>query len=172
MKKSLLIIFIALQIAVYGQTVGEPQFVSHNEVILELESSDNISGLVNKYDFLFILLLDSTKIEIIQKPEYFDIGDYRNLLKGISNSKQTIGFVTDKGDIIEIFQDNKSLKRIITCTKTLNNPHVSLTKIHSPVYVKDNTAIFETFGPSGSDIYYTRLSDGIFQINWLGGTIQ
>jgi len=147
-------------------------FIAYEEVINELELSKNISGLINKYDYAFILLLDSTKIELIEKTGYSYIDEFREYAAGLPLSKRTTGFVTEKRVITEIFKDKKSLKRILSCTNTLNSPDILKTKFDSPIYIKGNTAIFETFGPTWSDTYYARLEKGILQINWLGGIIE
>ncbi len=63
MKKALstlLIILTAFQISIYGQTLKKCSFVIYEEVINELKSSKNLIQLKNKYDYMFILLLDST----------------------------------------------------------------------------------------------------------------
>jgi len=175
MKKYLLTILITLsayQFSVYGQDLNKNSFVSYGDVIKELKSSTNISELENKYDYMFILLLDSTSIDLIEKTGYAYVDDFRNYAIGLPLSNQTIGFVTEKREIKEIFRDENSLKRILSCTKTYNSPDIPMTKFDFPVYIKGNTAIFETSGPTWSDTYYARLEKGILQINWLGGIIE
>jgi len=91
---------------------------------------------------------------------------------GLSLSKQTIGFVTEKREIKEIFKDENTLNRILASTKSYDSPDIPMTKFDYPVYIKGNTAIFETSGPTWADTYYARLEKGILQINWLGGIIE
>ncbi|MBN2571560.1 MAG: hypothetical protein JXA68_05485 [Ignavibacteriales bacterium] len=175
MKKYLLFILIALiifQLPIYGQSLNKSSFVIYEEVINELKSAKNISQLENKYDYVFILLLDSTNIDLIIKTGYPYINEFRNYAASLALSKKTIGFVTEKQYIKEIFNDENSLKRILTCTKTNNSPDIPMTKFDYPVYIKGNTAVFETSGPTWTDTYYARLEKGIFQINWLGGIIE
>ena len=175
MKKYLLTTFITLiafQFPIYGQSLDKSSFIIYDEVINELKSAKNISGLENKYDYTSILLLDSTNIDLIKKTGYSYIDEFRILAAGLPLSKRTIGFVTKKREIKEIFKDENLLKRILACTKTYNNPDIPVTKFDYPIYIKGNTLIFETSGPTWSDTYYARLEKGILQINWLGGIIE
>lgn len=175
MKKLLLTILITLityQLTIYGQTSNKTIFVIYEEVINELKSATNISELKDKYDYVLILLLDSTSIDLIKKTGYTHIDEFRNYAEGLSHSNQTIGFVTEKREIKELFTDENSLSRILSITKTFNSPDLPRTKFDFPVYIKENTAIFETSGPTWSDTYYARLEKGILQINWLGGIIE
>jgi hypothetical protein len=175
MKKYLSIALFAMivfQTPLSGQTLEKGIFVFYEEVLNELQSTENIAGLENKYDFTFILLLDSTKIELIERTGYPFIDEFRNYVPGLSLTEQTVGFVTDKTEIREIFQDKNSLKRILDCTKKCNNPNITMTSINYPIYIKGNRAIFETFGPTWSDTYYAILQNGVLQINWLGGIME
>ncbi|WP_062129151.1 hypothetical protein [Geofilum rubicundum] len=172
MQKYLLIALIAFQIQINGQTLEKEIFIIYEEVLNELQSTENITGLENKYDFTFILLLDSTNIELIEKTRYQHVDEFRNYAPGLSLTQQTVGFVTDKREIREIFQDQNSLKRILDCTNTYNSPNIAMTKFRYPIYIKGNQAIFETSGPTWSDTYSAILKNGVFQINWLGGDIE
>ncbi len=175
MKKHLLIILFALntwQLTIYGQILNNERFVIYENVISELKSSANISELKDKYDYMYILLLDSTNIDLIKKTRYAYIDEFRNYSAGLPLSNRTIGFVTDKTEIKEIFNDENSLKRILSSSKTINSPDIPMTKFDFPVYIKGNTAVFETSGPTWSDTYYASLEKGILQINWLGGIIE
>ena len=118
------------------------------------------------------MLLDSTEIKLIEKTGYQYVNDFRNFAPGITLSKQTFGFVTDKKNIKEIFLDKNSLKRILDCSKSYNSPDLKLIEFNYPVYIKGNKAIFEISGPTWSDTYFARLEDGILQINWIGGIIE
>lgn len=151
MRKYLLTILIALtayQFSVYGQDLNKNSFLSYGDVIKELKSSTNISELKNKYDYMFILLLDSTSIDLIEKTGYAYIDEFRNYATGLPLSNQTMGFATEKQDVKEIFRDENLLKRILNCTKPFNSPDIPITKFDYPIYIKDNTAIFETSGPT------------------------
>lgn len=175
MKKYLLTLWITLnafQLPMYGQALNKSRFVIYEEVIDELKSAKNISKLEDKYDYLFILLLDSTNIDLIKKTGYPYIDVFRNHATGLSLSKQTIGFVTEKREIKEIFKDENSLNRILASTKSYDSHDIPMTKFDYRVYIKGNSAIFETSGPTRADTYYARLEKGILQINWLGGIIE
>lgn len=175
MKKYLLFIIITLitfHLPIFGQPLNKSNFVIYEEVINELKSAKNISQLENKYDYVFILLLDSTNIDLIIKTGYPHIDEFRDYAAGLALSKQTIEFVTEKQDIKEIFNDENLLKRILACTKTNNSYDIPMTKFDYPVYIKGNTAVFETSGPTWTDTYYAKLEKGILQINWLGGIIE
>lgn len=175
MKKHLLIALFAMivfQIALNGQVLENRIFIHYEEVLDELQSTENISELENKYNFTFLLILDSTKIDLIEETGYPYIDDFRNYVPGLSQTKQTVGFVTDKTEIRDIFQDKNSLKRILDCTNGFNSPNLAMTKFNYPVYIKGNTVIFETFGPTWSDTYSAILHNGVLQINWLGGIME
>jgi len=172
MKKYIFIILVISQLSIYGQTSGKEKIITFDDAIEELKSTNNIKSLENKYDYTALLLLDSTEIKLIEKTGYQYINDFRNFASGLALSKQTLGFVTDKINIKEIFQDKNSIQRILDCTKSYDSPDLKLTKFNYPVYIKENTAIFETSGPTWSDTYFARLENGILQINWLGGIIE
>ncbi len=80
--------------------------------------------------------------------------------------------MTDKPEIKEIFKDENTLKRIIASTNSYGSPDIPMTKFDYPVYIKGNTAIFETSGSTWSNTYFARLQKGVLQINWLGGIIE
>jgi hypothetical protein len=172
MKKYLFIILVISQLSIYGQPLIKEKFVIYEDVIEELKSTKNIESLENQYDYTALLLLDSAEIKLIKKTGYQYIDDFRNFAPGLALSKQTFGFVTDKKNIKEIFLDDNSLARILDCSKSYNSPDLKRTKFNYPVYIKENTAIFETSGPTWSDTYFARLENGILQINWLGGIIE
>lgn len=172
MKKYLFVILVISQLPIYGQTLEKAKFITYEDVIEKLKSTKNIESLENQYDYTALLLLDSTEIKLIEKTGYQYISDFKNLAPGLALSKQTFGFVTDKKNIREIFQDKNSLERILSCSKSDNSPDLKLTKFTYPIYIKGNKAIFETSGPTWSDTYFARLEDGILQINWLGGIIE
>jgi len=175
MKKFLLFALFAMlifQIPLSGQTLEKGTFILYEEVLNELQSTENITELENKYDFTFILILDSTKIELIEKTGYPYIDEFRNYVPGLTQTKQTVGFVTDKTEIRDIFQDKNSLKRILDCTNGYNSSNLAMIKINYPVYIKGNRAIFETSGTTWSDTYSAILHNGVLQINWLGGILE
>lgn len=175
MKKYLLITLITLiafGLPIYGQTWNKMSFVIYEDVINELKLAENISAKENKYDYVCILLLDSTNIDLIIKTGYPYIEEFRNYTAEIPLSNRTTGFVTEKREIKEIFRDEKSLKKMLACIKPYNSPDIPMTKFDHPIYIKGNAAIFETSGPSWSDIYYARLENGVLQINWLGGVME
>ncbi|WP_163710724.1 hypothetical protein [Mangrovibacterium lignilyticum] len=172
MTKYLFIILVISQFSVYGQPFIKEKVINYEDVIEELKSTKNIKSLENKYDYTALLLLDSTQIKLIEKTGYQYINDFRNFSLGLALSKQTLGFVTDKINIKEIFLDKNTIQRILDCTKSYDSPDLKMTEINYPVYIKENTAIFETSGPTWSDTYFARLENGILQINWLGGIIE
>lgn len=163
---------IAFQIPIFGQTLDKRSFITYEEVINELESTDTISALENRYNYTFVLLLDSTRIDLIEKTGYTAIKEFRDYAMGLPLSKRTFGFVTEKQDIKALFKDKNALKKIIACTKPINSPDIAMTTFDYPVYIKENTAIFETSGPTWSDTYYARLEKGVLHVNWLGGIVE
>jgi len=172
MKRYLFILLIISQFSVYGQTSEKGKIITYENVIENLKSTKDIESLENQYDYTALLLLDSTEIKLIEKTGYRNLDDFRNFAPGLALSRQTFGFVTDKKNIKEIFLDDNSLARILDCSKSYNSPDLKLIKFNYPVYIKENTAIFETSGPTWSDTYFARLENGILQINWLGGIIE
>lgn len=174
MKLCLIIALLVFQIPTYGQVLAEESFINYEEVIEDLQSTENIQSLKNKYNYLFVFILDSTKVELIEKTGCAYINELRNYPSGFSLSKQTIGFVTDEKNIKEVFEDKNSLRRILDCSHTFNSPDIPVTKFDYPIYIKGNVAVFRTYGPTWtwSDTYIARLEDGILQINWLEGIIE
>ena len=70
MKKYLLIALIISQLPTFGQPLIKENFINCDTVIKELKSTENIKSLGYKYDYVFILLLDSSNIELIKKTGY------------------------------------------------------------------------------------------------------
>lgn len=172
MKKYLLFLLFCAQLSIYGQPYLKEKVITYETVIKKLKETYKIKNLENKFNYTFILLLDSTNIDLIKKIDYQYIDDFRSYAQGLPLSNQTVGFVTDKKDIKNIFEDNISLKRILIVLKDNNIPDVSINDFNYPIYIKGNKAIFEISGPTWSDTYFATLNNGVLQINWLGGIIE
>jgi len=167
MKRNLLIIFLIFQIPSFGQPLRWENFINYDTVIKELKTTKDIKSLVYKYDYCSVLLLDSSNLKLVKETGYQYIDEFRKNAPYLSLSDKTVGFVTDKKNIKEIFLDKNSLKKILGCVELGDNSDFDY-----PIYIKGNMAIFETSGPTWSNTYFGRLKDGVFQINWIEGIIE
>ena len=169
---ALVISFALFQTMSCSQSSKKMTFVEYENVMADLQSSDNLGELRYAYDYIAVLLLDSSKIDLILQTGFQDLEEFRDYAYGLSQPDEAVGFVTNIKDIKKLFYDQKSLKRILECTQSFESSGVEIAKFDYPIYVKGDEAVFEISGPTWTNIYFARLENGIFQINWLGGTIE
>lgn len=152
---------------------SQEKFINYEDFELAYSNNPNLENLSNRFDLLFILLLDDTN-----KSLFFDYDlslneSYDNYIKGLNLNKSTVGFVTQKKEIIEIFNSEILWRKVLNCISSVESTQIVKKTINYPIYVKDNTAIIEIFtGSSILNTYYFRLNDGVVQINWLGRIIE
>ncbi|MFB6344138.1 hypothetical protein ACE1ET_20635, partial [Saccharicrinis sp. FJH62] len=168
MNKYILIVFFFIQLTTFGQSTSVEKYIYYENVINDLKSAKDLRNLESRYNYVFVLLLDSSNIELIEETGYQYLDEFRLYAMGLNLSNQTVGFVTDKNNITEIFEDENSLEKVLICTN-LDSSDIKMTTFNFPIYLKDNLAIFETSGPTWSNTYIARLENGRLQINWLGG---
>lgn len=164
--------FFLIQTVAYSQSSRKMKFVEYETVVEDLLSSDSLRELQHAYDYTAVLLLDSSKIELVLQTGFQYLEEFRNSALGLSQVDQTLGFVTSKDEIKELFQDQKSLERILECTHSSESTDIEMSEFDNPIYFKGDEAVFRMSGPTWSDTYYARLKNGVLQIKWLGGAIE
>lgn len=161
---------LIIMILMHGNFVlmAQNRFVSIADFENSLKDS-NLNSLAVAYDFLKIMLLDSSKEGLLfdYDPEIKEL--FSEYKKSMQLSKETVGFATDKADIKQVFNEPE---RIFQCVYSNSVDLLFNFKIDQPIYIHDNKAIFEILSPTTSDVYYLRIYNGIVQINWLGGIIE
>jgi len=147
-------------------------FIDYDKVIIELKTNKNFETIKYKYDYTFILLLDSAEIRLIKGLEPEIIEDFRKYATGLQFNKMTVGFVTEKKGIKEILLDKSDQRRIVECLHTENSPDIKYLDFDPNVYIKRNMAIFKISGPTWSNTYFARLENKVIQLNWIEGIIE
>jgi hypothetical protein len=147
-------------------------FIDYDKVIIELKTNKNFETIKYKYDFTFILLLDSAEINLIKglKPEIIE--EFRKYAPELQFNKMTVGFVTEKKGIKEILLEKSDQKRIFECLYTENSPDIKYLNFDPIIYIKRNIAIFKISGPTWSNTYFARLENNVIQINFIEGIIE
>jgi hypothetical protein len=148
------------------------KFIDYDQVILELKSNKNFKTIEYKYDYIFVLLLDSSEIKLIKRLNPEIIEEFRNYAQGIQFNEMTVGFVTEKKEIKEILLDKSDQTRIFDCLHPENSSDIKYLNFVPTVYIKGNKAIFEVSGPTWSTTYFARLTNHVFQINGLISIIE
>ncbi len=172
MKINLTIILLTISIILFGQPYKVEKFIDYENVISELKKNPNYDNLKYKYDYTFILLLDSSEIKLIEKIRPETVKYFRDYAHGISFNNKTVGFKTEKQSIKEVLANKLNQKRMFECLHTENSPDINYLNFDFPIYIKGNKAIFEISGPTWHDTYFARLENYVLQINWLGGVIE
>lgn len=122
-----------------------------------------------EYDLTYILLLDSSDVNLFENLNNNIVESFRNYSPGLQIDESTVGFYTEKSDIKNVFIDSRLRARIIECVHTENSLDVKYVSIATIVYIKDNKAVFEITGPNWEKTYFATLKKNVFQISWLGG---
>ena len=133
------------------------------------ENNPQLGYLEKEFDLLKILLLDSTKQELIFEHDPGLETSYKEYSKSLALSKNTVGFITDYNKIELVVN---SQERIFDCVFTEKEMLGINCSIKEPIYIYENKAIIEIQSRMTSDLYYIRLHDGVVQINWVGGVIE
>ncbi len=173
MRLILTIFFIQIIIFLsQGQNVDIRTFIEYEDVIDEIKSTKSSSDIEFKYDYEWILLLDSTEISLIEKVDQQAINSFKESAPGLYLDENIIGFVTAKENIRELFESKELRKRIIDCTNTIDSQDFVDERIDFPIYIKGNLAIYSIHGPSWSATYFGSLKNGIFQFKELYSIIE
>ncbi len=168
LKITLTIILINISHIVFSQE----KIVRYQDFELAYSNNSDLKIISNRFDLLFISLLDTT-----YKVQFFEYdAELKDLYKGYSHglklNKATVGFVARIQKIDEIFNSSLLTNKAFNCISDEETQKTVKQTINYPIYIKDNTAIVEILSGSSSDIYYFRLNDGVVQINWLGGVMD
>lgn len=148
--------------------MAQNRFVTVADFDESLADSD-LSSLEGEFDLLKILLLDSSKQNLIFEydPELKE--PFVEYSKSLQLSRKTVGFVTDLTTIRSIFDEPE---RIFNSVFVGGVDFQNRYWIDQPIYTNEDKAIIEILSPTTSDLYYLRVYEGVVQINWLGGVIE
>ena len=172
----LIIVAILLSLILSSEAISQPttkdRIIHMNAVVDRLMSAERIERMNQAYDYTAVLLLDSSLTEIIEKTGYTDFVEFRDYAGGLKGSEPVVRLTTDKSNSAEIFQDEAILIEVLRLLSEAEDSPNQLQTFVFPVYVTDKKVVFETVNPSGSDIYFGTLENGVFRILYLGGTIE
>jgi hypothetical protein len=172
MKIVLFSLSIFLQFELSAQAWQRQELVSYATVINEILNTESVELLSDKYDYTYILLLDSTHNELVEKIGYQYIEEFRSYASGLAFPSRSVSFVCNKESIQAIFRDDHELRRILESLNHTETPDLQIASFNYPIYFTDKSAVFEIAGPTWSDTYFARFDKGVVQINHLGGTIE
>lgn len=134
------------------------KFIEYKDFELAYKSGKNMKQLSNNFDFLSILLLDSTHAKTLFK---FDPKLKVNLTHASASAKlseSTVAFRTYLETLRDVLQSEKSRDLIPSCLygeEAVENEY----KINNPIYINGNVAVVEFFNVSSSFICYINLFD-------------
>lgn len=145
-------------------------FVTYEDFKNDFKQEIHISELSNKYDLLYILLLDSTYKDyfFIYEPELK--GEFPLYSAGLKSKEYTIGFLARYENIIDVIEKEES--RIFSCLADVKTLEDFQYKFAHPIYVKDDTAIATVTNKATCDVLHFSLCQGVFQIKRLSRTFE
>ncbi len=152
---------------------AQEKIIRYQDFELAYSNNSDLKIISNRFNLLFILLLDTTyKVQFFEyDAELKDL--YKEYSCGLKLNESTVGFVAHIKKIDEIFSSSLLTNKAFNCISDAETQKIAKQRISYPIYIKDNMAIVEILsGSSFSDIYYFRLNDGVVQINWLSGEID
>jgi hypothetical protein len=171
MRKIYFLLFVISFSELAGQeTVPFVKYFDCKIIAERIIAYKDVSGL-KAYNLYKYLLLDSTHIGVIEKINHSSVAAYRHDVSRSQLSKSTIGFKTYYNGIEQLLSDERELKKILTICSGDTDPELVLTRFNYPIYIDKNNAIFEIRNKSGVNWYVGRLSNGVFQINYVQGEI-
>lgn len=130
MKKYVILFFFFYGTHLFGQNIKPVLFVDCKSVILELKKNPNKKHIVEEYDWINILLLDSTEINTIKKINPYLVEEYKEFALGLKQNNKFISYPTKETDVKRIFNDNTNQNQLL---KFLHPEEKST--IYFPVYI-------------------------------------
>lgn len=155
MRKSMFLICILFIFNTYPQENKAILFVDYKHIINDITQNSDRSQIANKYDLASVLILDSTELNTILKIDSSIINDFKEYRNALHTLKNLSSFQTKEMDIKQFFvnhQNQNQLKEIILRNKQ--------TQISFPIYIKENSVVFNVFYNSWSATYYAKLEEG------------
>ncbi|NMB65335.1 MAG: hypothetical protein GYA16_10760 [Spirochaetes bacterium] len=159
MKQIIIIgFFFSLIFKGYSQDFEKIEFVKFNKVIGDIYTSDSFTDLKTKWDYEYILLLDSSGIERINEIRPDIVNDFRkNYSKPILEKHKKV--ISSNVKFIEDCFKNENLQDLILNNTTIET-NLSNKKLQSPIYIKDDKmAVYEINGEGWSECDRIRITD-------------
>jgi len=145
-----------------GQNRNLLKFVDYNSAIAEIKKNPNNEKIQDKYEFVYILLLDSSEIKTIKRINPDIIDEFRDYSYGLKPKHNIKSLKIKETNIKKLFVDSINRKRIMK----LLQPEVGTEnmKINSPIYIKQNKAIFDISGEIWTTTYFAKIEDNKIKI--------
>ncbi|HNY45123.1 MAG TPA: hypothetical protein PKH15_10585 [Bacteroidales bacterium] len=151
-------LFFGLILKSYSQKVDKIEFVDYKKVIEDISASASFTNLESKWDYEFILLLDSMNINRINEFRPDIVKDFRRNYSSPILVKHKKIISTDLKSIKDCFKDER-LQELILNNTTIETS-LSDKKLKSPIYIKDDKiAVYEIYGASLSECDRITLTD-------------
>ncbi len=172
MKKLIHLSIIAILLMSCSTGISQKKFISYQDFELAYNKNPDLMKLNLYFNLLNIMVLDSTKKQLIIKSQLVSEDYYNDFIYGIKTHKYTMGFKTGVKNIKEIFTSTVLMNKVFNCiSDTLTQKQLNK-QINYPIYIKDNVAIVTIEAKNFTDIYYFKLNKyGILQIKWIYGII-
>ncbi|WP_149240835.1 hypothetical protein [Dyadobacter sp. 32] len=151
---------------------NEIEFLTYEDFEKMISLNSNPSDLAKAFDLLSIMLLDSSRNEILFKFDPTLKRDFHEYSHYAKINDTTVGFVTESKDLRSMFLSENSRSRIINCVRGEEEVQMENFVIENPIYIKNDIAVIRILTPISEDRYYITLKKGIVQINWLDGIIE
>lgn len=159
MKQLILIgFFCGLIFNGYSQDIEKIKFVKYNKVIGDIYASVSFTDLKTKWDYEYILLLDSSGIDRINEIRPDIVNDFRKNYSTpiLENHKKVIS--SNVKSIKDCFK-NENLQDLILNNTTLE-ADLSDKKLEPQIYIKDDKiAVYEVYGEGWSECDRITLTD-------------
>jgi len=162
MRRLFLLTYLTLSICLIGQNRTRLKFVDYNYVIAELKKNPNNKRITDKYDFVYILLLDSSELKTIKRTNPNIIDEFRNYSYGLKPKHNFKTLKIKETNIKKLFEDSINGKRIMKLLKP--EMETENIKIDSPIYIKQNKAIFDMSGEIWAGTYFAIIENNKLKV--------
>ena len=167
MRKYTILTFFIFWTHMFGQNVSPLLFIDCKSAIQELKNNSNKIQIVEKYDWISILLLDSSEIMTIKKLNPYLITEYEDFALGLKLKSKYKSYPTKQEDIKRIFIDNSLKNQLLISLYNSENTYIKY-----PVYIKDNKVVFDIYLGTWFATYFAKLEAGEFSFVKLSETIE
>ncbi|WP_439583440.1 hypothetical protein [Dyadobacter bucti] len=180
MKVYILIIFIAFG-CVFSERRNDVvlngknemlKFIKYHDFELAMESDSGIEQVLKDFNLLSILLLDSTKSEVLFKYDSELKTNFHYALAASELTESTVGFRTECETLEGVLKSKRSLNMIFDCIYGEYARASSEYRIINPVYINGNVAVVEIANMNVFSQFFIKLDNGIVHINLLESTIE
>jgi hypothetical protein len=140
-----------------GQNRNHLMFVDYTSAIAEIKKNPGNKKIKDKYDYVNILLLDSSELNTIKRIDPNIIDEFREYSYGLKLKRNFKNLKIEGTNIKKLFVDSINQRQILK----LLQPEIRIEdmKIDSPIYIKQNKAIFDISGKIWTATYFAKIEN-------------